>query len=55
MKKIAIGIVAGFLLGIVVGMSTGVAGFGNAINGAYVFGPLAAIIGGLIGSKLNGR
>jgi hypothetical protein len=32
-----------------------VVGFGGALNGAYIFGPMGAIIGGLITSQLNHR
>lgn len=52
MRKTVTGSAIGLLLGVIIGMSTGVAGFGGAMNGAYIFGPIIAIIGGLIGSRL---
>lgn len=38
----------GAAMGLVVGVTTGVAGHGTAVNGAYVFAPLGALIGWLV-------
>ena len=40
-------VLAGLGIGSLIGISTGVAAGGDAINGAFVFGPIGAIIGWL--------
>jgi len=45
--------VAGTCLGAFVGSSMGVAAFGGAVNGAWVFGPLGAFVGWLVAGRLE--
>lgn len=52
MKLIVIGVVIGLCAGLFFGSFTGVAAFGGAVNGAVVFGPLGAFVGGLIATKI---
>lgn len=51
MNKITQFVIAGALIGLFLGSSTGVAMQGTAYNGAVVFGPLGALIGWLIASN----
>lgn len=55
MKRLAIWTVLGLLSGLFLGSSTGVAAFGNAWNGAWIFGPIGAVIGFLIALRLPDR
>ena len=43
------GLICGAIAGVSIGVVTGVAGFGSAVNGMIVFGPIGASIGFLVG------
>lgn len=47
--------VVGFGIGVALGISTGVAGLGGAVNGAIVFGPLGFVFGVLSFYANRGR
>ncbi len=47
------GAIIGFFIGSFLGGSMGVAAGGGAVNGAYVFGPIGAFIGYLLGQRKN--
>tara|TARA_R110002110_G_scaffold414910_2_gene646370 strand:+ start:2948 stop:3118 length:171 start_codon:yes stop_codon:yes gene_type:complete len=56
MKKIKYGFAAfGLVIGVFIGSSTGVAALGSAINGAYIFGPLACALGFMLGIIIDRR
>lgn len=43
------------VIGVVIGLPMGVVGYGSGWGGAFIFGPLGLIIGGLIGLALRKR
>lgn len=43
--------IAGLVVGAILGLSTGVALLGTAVNGAIIFGPIGAILGGLTAKR----
>jgi hypothetical protein len=46
-------VLAGLAIGSVIGLSTGVAAGGNAVNGVFVFGPIGAVVGWLFARQGN--
>jgi hypothetical protein len=51
MKTVVIWTVAGAVIGLIGGLGLGVAGYGTAVSGVYVFGPIGAIVGFLGGRQ----